>query len=217
MFDVQSARHQMIEQQVRAWDVLDLKVLEALERVPREEFAPPAFRDVAFADMCVPLGHGQSMLAPKVEGRILQSLAVQPEDRVLEVGTGSGFFAACLGRLARAVRSIDLFPDFVAAADGILRRTGCHNVEVEVQDAMSLAEEGAYDVVALTGSLPLYDARFERALKVGGRLFVVVGQAPAMEALRITRVGHGEWMRESLFEVVIDPLLHAPAPPKFVF
>lgn len=217
MFDVQSARRQMIEQQVRAWDVLDLKVLEALERVPREEFAPPAFRDVAFADMCVPLGHGQSMLAPKVEGRILQSLAIQPEDRVLEVGTGSGFFAACLGQLARSVRSIDLFPDFVAAADANLRRAGLHNVEVAVQDAMTLAEEGAYDAIALTGSLPLYDARFERALKAGGRLFAVVGQAPAMEALRITRVGHGEWTRESLFEVVIDPLLHAPEPPKFVF
>lgn len=217
MFDVQSARRQMIEQQVRAWDVLDLRVLEALERVPREEFVPPALRETAFADMCVPLGHGQSMLAPKVEGRILQSLAIQPEDCALEVGTGSGFFAACLGQLARSVRSIDLFPDFVATADASLSRAGLHNVEVAVQDAMTLAEEGAYDVIALTGSLPLYDARFERALKVGGRLFVVVGQAPAMEALRVTRVGHGEWTRESLFEVVIDPLLHAPEPPKFVF
>jgi protein-L-isoaspartate(D-aspartate) O-methyltransferase len=217
MFDVESARHQMIEQQVRAWEVLDLKVLEAMERVPREEFTPPAYRDIAFADMCVPLGHGQAMLAPKVEGRILQALAIQPDDRALEVGTGSGFFAACLGRLARAVRSIDLFPDFVATARENLLRTGVHNVSVNVLDAMTLTEEGAYDVIALTGSLPVYDARFERALTVGGRLFVVVGTGPAMEALLVTRAGHGEWARESLFEVVLAPLLHAAGPPKFVF
>ena len=217
MFDVQSARRQMIEQQIRAWEVLDLRVLEAMERVPREEFTPPALRDAAFADMCVPLGHGQSMLAPKVDGRILQALEVQPEDRALEVGTGSGFLAACLGQLARSVRSIDIFADFVATAAENLRRTAAHNVAVEVLDAMSLTDEQAYEVIAVTGSLPVYDARFERALAVGGRLFVVVGQAPAMEALRITRAGHGEWVRESLFEVVIDPLIHAPRPPTFVF
>jgi protein-L-isoaspartate(D-aspartate) O-methyltransferase len=217
MFDVESARHQMIEQQVRAWEVLDLNVLGAMERVRREEFVPPACRDIAFADMNVPLGHGQSMLAPKVEGRILQALAIQPDDRALEVGTGSGFFAACLGQLARSVRSIDLYPDFVASATDSLRRTGAHNVSVATLDAMTLAEEGAYDVIAVTGSLPLYDARFERALAVGGRLFVVVGPGPVMEARRITRAGHGEYVRESLFEVSIDPLVHAPAPPKFVF
>jgi protein-L-isoaspartate(D-aspartate) O-methyltransferase len=207
----------MIEQQVRAWEVLDLAVLEAMQRVPREEFVPPALRDIAFADMCVPLGHGQSMLAPKVEGRILQALEILPDDRALEIGTGSGFFAACLGRLARSVRSIDLFPDFVTTAAESLRRTGAHNVSVGVLDAMTLAEEGAFDVIALTGSLPMYDSRFERALAVGGRLFVVVGQGPAMEALRITRAGHGEWVRESLFEASMDPLIHAPEPPKFVF
>jgi protein-L-isoaspartate(D-aspartate) O-methyltransferase len=217
MMDVESARRQMIEQQVRAWEVLDAGVLAALQRVPREEFVPAAFRDLAFADMCVPLGHGQSMLAPKVEGRILQALEIQADDRALEVGTGSGFFAACLGQLARSVRSLDLFTDFVASAADNLRRTGAHNVHCEVMDAMALAPDQAYDVIALTGSLPIYDGRFERALAVGGRLFVVVGQGPAMEALRITRAGHGEWVRESLFEVNIDPLLHVPEPSKFVF
>jgi protein-L-isoaspartate(D-aspartate) O-methyltransferase len=217
MIDVESARRQMIDQQVRAWDVLDQKVLGAMERVRREEFVPPAFRDVAFADMCVPLGHGQAMLAPKVEGRILQALEVQPDDRALEVGTGSGYLAACLGQLARAVQTIDLFPDFVASASEQLRRTGVHNVSAAVMDGMALAADGEYDVIALTGSLPIYDGRFERALAVGGRLFVVVGQGPVMEALRITRAGHGEWARESLFEVAIDPLLHAPEPSKFVF
>lgn len=217
MFDVESARHQMIEQQVRAWEVLDLGVLGAMERVRREEFVPPAFRDLAFADMNVPLGHGQSMLAPKVEGRILQALAIQPGDRALEVGAGSGFFAACLGQLARTVRTIDLFPDFVATAAQNLRRNGVHNVVAETFDAMHLSEDGAYDVIALTGSLPVYDARFERALAPGGRLFVVVGEGPIMEAQRITRAGPGEYVRESLFEVSIDPLVHAPEPPRFVF
>jgi protein-L-isoaspartate(D-aspartate) O-methyltransferase len=217
MFDVESARHQMIEQQVRAWEVLDLNVLGAMERVRREEFVPPAYRDIAFADMNVPLGHGQSMLAPKVEGRILQALGIRPDDRALEIGTGSGFFAACLGQLARSVRSIDIYPDFVAAAAVNLRRTGTHNVTVDTADAMSFTEEAAYDAIAVTGSLPVYDARFERALALGGRLFVVVGAGPVMEAQRITRAGHGEYVRESLFEVSIDPLVHAAEPAKFVF
>lgn len=217
MFDVESARHQMIEQQVRAWEVLDLAVLAALQRVRREEFVPPAFREIAFADMSVPLGHGQSMLPPKVEGRILQALTIQPEDRALEIGTGSGFFAACLGQLARSVHSLELYPDFVATATENLRRTGTHNVTVEAGDAMTFSEEAAYDVIAVTGSLPVYDPRFERALAVGGRLFVVVGPGPVMEAQRITRAAPGEFVRESLFEASIDPLVHATQPPKFVF
>ena len=217
MIDIASARRQMIEQQVRAWEVLDLRVLETMERVPREEFAPPAYRELAFADLSVPLGHGQSMLAPKLEGRILQSLDVQADDRALDVGTGSGFFAACLGGLARSVRSIDIFPDFVDTARASLARTGVHNVIVESMDAMTLAIDGAYDVIALTGSLPVYDPRFERALAVGGRLFVVVGRGPVMEARRITRTGPADWVRESLFETVMDPLIHAPEPPRFVF
>jgi len=217
MIDIASARRQMIEQQVRAWEVLDLRVLETMERVPREEFAPPAYRELAFADLSVPLGHGQSMLAPKLEGRILQSLEVQADDRALDVGTGSGFFAACLGGLARSVRSIDIFPDFVDTARASLARTGVHNVIVESMDAMTLAIDGAYDVIALTGSLPVYDPRFERARAVGGRLFVVVGRGPVMEARRITRTGPADWVRESLFETVMDPLIHAPEPPRFVF
>jgi protein-L-isoaspartate(D-aspartate) O-methyltransferase len=128
MFDVQFARRQMIEQQVRAWEVLDLKVLDALGRVPREEYVPAGYREIAFADTCVPLAHGQCMLLPKVEGRILQSLDIQPHEHVLEVGTGSGFFAACIGQLARRVRTIDLFPDFVAGAMATFARTGIHNV-----------------------------------------------------------------------------------------
>ena len=217
MLDLVAARRQMIEQQVRAWEVLDLGVLSVLERVPREEFAPAPYRELAFADLCVPLGHGQSMLAPNLEGRILQALEVQPGDRVLEVGTGSGFLAACLGGLAHSVRSLEIFPDLADAARDNLARTGAHNVTVEVMDAMTLDADGGYDVIALTGSLPVYDPRFERALAAGGRLFAVTGVGSAMAAQRITRTGPGQWLRESLFETAIDALIHAQQPPKFVF
>lgn len=217
MFDVQFARRQMIEQQVRAWEVLDLQVLDALQQVPREEFVPASYRELAFADTNVPIGHGQAMLAPKVEGRILQALDVQPGDLALEVGTGTGFFAACIGRLARSVRTIDLFADFVAGAREAYRRVGVHNVTADAYDATQLAERDAYDVIALTAALPVYDARFERALKVGGRLFVVVGTGPMLEAWRVTRVAAGEWARESLFETGMMPLIHAAEPPKFRF
>jgi protein-L-isoaspartate(D-aspartate) O-methyltransferase len=217
MLDVEIARRQMIEQQVRAWDVLDLKVLGAMQQVRREEFTPPAYRDLAFADMSVPLGHGQRMLAPKLEGRLLQSLELKPDDRVLEIGAGSGYFAACLGRLAQKVRSVEIFADLAEAARVNLDRAGAFNVAVETADAFTLEEPAAWDAVVLTGSLPVYDPRFERCLAEGGRLVVVVGTGPIMEARRITRSGPGEWLRESLFETAMDPLIHATEPPKFVF
>jgi protein-L-isoaspartate(D-aspartate) O-methyltransferase len=217
MLDVSTARRQMIEQQVRAWEVLDLKVLETMERVPREEFTPPAYRELAFADMDVPLGHGQHMLAPKLEGRLLQALELKPDDAVLEVGTGSGYFAACLGALARSVKSLEIHADLAAAARANLQRNDVHNVTVETADAFGHAETARYDAVVLTGSLPIYDARFEQWLAVGGRLLVVVGQGPVMEARRITMTAPGELLRESLFETVMDPLVHAAEPPKFVF
>ena len=217
MLDVNTARRQMIEQQVRAWDVLDLKVLAAMERVPREEFAPPAYRDLAFADMNLPIGHGQTMLAPKLEGRVLQALELGPDDDVLEIGTGSGYFAACLGSLAHTVTSIEIHEDLAASARASLARSDVHNVTVVAADAYSYEDPAIYDAVVLTGSLPLYDERFERWLAPGGRLFVVVGQGPVMEACRVTRTGPGEWLRESLFETTMDPLIHAAEPPRFVF
>jgi protein-L-isoaspartate(D-aspartate) O-methyltransferase len=217
MIDVRTTRHQMVEQQVRAWSVLDLKVLEVMDRVAREQFVPVAFRDVAYADMNVPLGHGQTMLAPKVEGRILQSLAIQPQDRVLEVGTGSGYFAACLAELARSVRSIEIVPELADTARANLERNGVRSVLVETGDAMTTGGEELFEVIALTGSLPVYDPRFERALVVGGRLFVTVGIGPTMEARKVTRTGPSDWTRESLFETRIEPLVNAPRPPAFVF
>jgi protein-L-isoaspartate(D-aspartate) O-methyltransferase len=217
MFDVQFARRQMIEQQVRAWEVLDLKVLDALQQVPREEYVPAAYRELAFADTSVPLAHGQCMLPPKVDGRILQTLEIQPHEHALEIGTGSGFLAACIGQLARSVRTIDLFPDFVAGATAAFARTGTYNVVAETADAMQLAERETYDVIALSGALPVYDARFERALRVGGRLFACVGTGTMLEAIRVTRTGGTDWSRESLFETGMPPLLHALEPSGFVF
>ena len=217
MLDYDFARRQMIEQQVRAWAVLDPAVLETMARMPREQFAPPACRELAFADMNVPLGHGQHMLAPKLEGRILQALALGPDDTVLEVGTGSGYFAACLGALARSVTSLELYPDLADAARTNLARAGVRNVTVETADAFARTDLGRHDVIVLSGSLPLYDARFEQALAEGGRLFAVVGQGHVMDAQLITREPGGRWLRDSLFETVVDPLVHAAEPPRFVF
>ena len=217
MLNIENARRQMIEQQVRAWEVLDPVVLEVLQRVPREQFVDAAERDLAFADMFLPIGQGECMLTPKLEGRILQALSVGPDDRVLEVGTGSGFFAACLAALGRSVRSLELHAALADAARSRLQQLGFANVDVEHADAMAFGGESGYDVIVLTGSLPVYDRRFERGLTVGGRLFAVVGPGPIMQARRITRVGAAEWLAEDLFETSIPALRHAPAPPRFVF
>jgi len=215
--NVESARRQMIDQQVRAWDVLDDRVLGILAEVPRERFVPEAYRDVAFADTAIPLGHGQSMLAPKVEGRILQALALGRSDEVLEIGTGSGFFAACLARLSRHVRTLEIFPGLSQDASRALSALSVTNVTVETADASRLDESGLYDAIALTASLPVYDPRFERALRPGGRLFVVVGRAPVMEARLVTRVADDQWVSEALFETVIPPMINALQPDAFRF
>jgi protein-L-isoaspartate(D-aspartate) O-methyltransferase len=215
--NLEAARQQMIDQQVRAWEVLDDRVLETLASVPREEFVPEAYHDVAFADAAIPLGHGQAMLPPKIEGRILQALALSRSDDVLEIGTGSGFFAACLARMAARVRSVDIYPDFVEGATKLLKAHLVTNVTVAAEDASTLTDTGRYDAIAVTASLPVYDPRFERALKVGGRLFVVVGTEPVMEARLVTRVAAEEWVAEALFETVLTPLVNARKATAFVF
>ena len=216
MLDFDFARRQMIEQQVRAWAVLDAAVLETMGRVPREAFVPPAYRDLAFADMAVPLGHGQHMLTPTLEGRILQSLELRPDDALLEIGTGSGYFAACLGALTRSVTSLEIFADLAdAARAGLARRR--EQRDRRERRRLRAGDASRYDVVVLTGSLPVYDPRFEPLLAEGGRLFAVVGEGHVMEARRITFGGAGQWLRESLFETAMDPLVHATESPKFVF
>ena len=216
-FDVESARRQMIEQQVRAWDVLDGRVLDVLSRVPREHFVPEAYREVAFADTAIPLPHGQCMLPPKVDGRLLQALDLGRDDEVLEVGTGSGFLTACLARQARHVRTLEIFPDLSQAAVRALQALSVTNVTAETADATTLEGSGLYDAIALTASLPAYDPRFERALRPGGRLFVIVGTAPVMEARLVTRVGEDQWVSEALFETVIPPMVNAIGQDPFRF
>jgi protein-L-isoaspartate(D-aspartate) O-methyltransferase len=211
------AREQMIEQQVHTWEVFDDRVLAAMRSVPREHFTPAAYREVAFADAPIPLAHGQWMLPAKIHGRILQSLQIQPADVVLEVGAGSGYLSACLGRLAARVQSFELFDELALTARQSLLQAAINNVSVDTTDAMRLEVEAGYDAIAVTGSLPLYDERFQRALRKGGRLFVVVGMAPVMEAWLVTRVGEREWHREGVFETSIDALVNAPRPSPFVF
>ena len=215
--NIEVARQQMIEQQVRAWDVFDERVLTVMRELPRERFAPERFRDVAYADSPIPLAHGQQMLPASVHGRILQALAITPQDSALEIGSGSGYLTACLGRLASRVRSIEIYPDLAEEARANVLAAAVNNVAVESADGARLDAQMAYDVIAVTGSLPANDERYQRALKIGGRLFVVIGQAPIMEAWKVTRMGEREWQRESLFETVIDSLLNAARPSAFIF
>lgn len=214
--DFEKARHNMIEQQVRPWDVLDQRVLDAMTSVPREDFVPAAYRNIAFADLEVPLGHGEVMMSPKVEGRLLQALEVTPEDTVLEIGTGSGHVTALLARLARVVFSVDIHGDFTEAARARLAEHHVRNVTLETGDAAAGWEgHGLYDVIAVTGSLPVLPDSLLRQLKDGGRLFAIVGDAPAMEAVRVVRLGGDRFHRDSLFETVLPPLVNAPQPQRF--
>jgi protein-L-isoaspartate(D-aspartate) O-methyltransferase len=211
-----AARRQMVDQQIRTWQVLDPRVLDAVAQVPREAFVPAAYRELAFADAPIPIGRGQSMLAPKLQARILQALGLSATDRVLEVGTGTGYLAACLSLLAAETTSIDIHAEFVAAAAGNVRAVAGARPLILERDAFG-ASLGEFDAIAVTGSLPVYDSRFQKALRVGGRMFAVVGSAPVMDAILVRRVGPSEWIRESLFETVIEPLTGAAAAPRFVF
>ena len=215
--NLEFARQQMLKQQVRAGDVLDAKILEALASVNREEFVPAEYTGVAFADSTIPLPHGQCMMSPLVEGRLLQALNPGKDDNALEVGTGSGFLTACLATLAGQVHSVDIFPDLIAMAQTSVDRSGAENISLATSNAMELGAERKYDVIAVTASLPVYDRRFETALNTGGRLFIIVGEEPVMRARLVTRVGDDEWLTDSLFETVITPMREVIAPDRFRF
>lgn len=212
-----AARRQMIDQQVRTWEVLDPRVLETLAAVPREHFVPEAYRGVAFADTAIPIGHGEFMLPPKIDGRILQALGPERGERVLEIGTGTGFLAACLEHLTGDVASIEIHADLAAGAARALERLGITRVRMATTDAMNQAFDPRYQAIAVTGSLPVYDSRFERALSVGGRLFIVVGTPPVMEARLVTRTAVDAWLSEALFETCIEPLHNVTPAPRFRF
>jgi protein-L-isoaspartate(D-aspartate) O-methyltransferase len=214
--DTLAARQQMVDQQVRTWDVLDPRVLAALAAVPREAFVPDAYRALAFADAPIPIGFGQTMLAPNVHGRILQALDIGSGDAALEVGTGTGYLCACMSLLAGSVRSIELHEELAGMARANLRVIASV-AQVERRDVFDPAPLGEYDAIAVTASMPVYDRRFEQALAVGGRLFAVVGRAPVMEAMLVRRVTETQWLRESLFETVLEALTGAAQPDRFVF
>ncbi len=213
----EAARRQMIDQQVRTWSVLDPRVLATLGAVPREHFVPEAYRAVAFADAPIPIGHGQFMLAPALEGRILQALAPVRGERTLEIGTGSGFFAACLAHLTGSVDSIEIHADLAASAARAIGEAGVARVTVETGDALAREFDAAYEVVAVTGALPAQERPLERALVIAGGMIVVIGTAPVMEARLVTRTGEDSWLSEPLFETCIDSLVQAAAPNRFRF
>ena len=215
--DTDFARQQMVEQQVRAWDVLDPDVLQVLMEIPREQFVPTGYESLAFADTEIPIGHGQSMMTPTLEGRVLQALKPAAGESVLEVGTGTGFVTACLAKLAGTVTSIDIYEDFLKTARANIEDSGLGDVELLQMDAMEALPEGTFDVIAVTGSIETFDPRFVEALAPGGRLFVVVGAGPAMDARIVTRTGDNEWDSESLFETTLAPLINGVEPPRFSF
>lgn len=199
------ARRQMVAQQVRAWDVFDQEVLKVLGGVAREHFVPAGYADVAYADTELPLPHGQVMLRPIIEGRLLQALELNGGSLVLEIGTGTGYLTACLARMSGSVTSIDIREDFIAAAIRNLETAEVDNASVQCMDAMTELPDGAFDAIAVTGSVPRIDERFINALSPGGRLFLVAGESPVMSALLITRDGDN-WQQNSLFETDIPAL-----------
>jgi len=206
----------MLRQQIRAWEVLDDRILGILGRTQRELFVPEAYRDLAFADMDIPLPHSQQMMFPKLEGRLLQSLDLKPKDSVLEIGTGSGFLTACLANLSDSVLSVDIFSDFTIDARKKLNQINIKNAELRTEDIFNLSETMQFDAIAVTGSIPELDDHFIQMLRPGGRLFVIVGRTPVMEALLITAPGDGECTHESLFETEIPPLLNTTESKLFV-
>ncbi len=216
-FNFELARRNMIEQQIRPWEVLDQRVLDTLAHAPREDFVPDRYRKLAFSDVAIPLGHGEVMLKPNVEGRILQALAAQPTDHALEVGTGGGYLTACLARLAASVVSVDIVPEFTEIARHKLKAHGVNNVALHSGDASGGWGERRYNVIAVTGSVAKVAEVWRQSLSLGGRLFIVAGQSPVMEALLITRVGEREWTRESLFDTELPPLRNVAPSRTFEF
>ena len=215
--NIEFARRQMVEQQVRTWDVLDASILDVLSDVPREQFVAAGYESLAFAETELPIGHGQHMMTPNVEGRLLQALDIDASESVLEIGTGSGFVTACLAKLGSSVCSIDIYDDFLESAAANLADCGISNFELQNMDATQAMPDGQFDVIAVTGSIEVFDPRFVMALTPGGRLFVVVGNSPSMDALLIERSGDNDWRTSRLFETDLPPLVNAALPPQFSF
>ncbi len=215
--DFEQARFNMVEQQIRPWDVLDQGVLDLLFVVRREDFVPPAYRALAFADLELPLPGGERMWAPKLEARVLQALRPQSGDSVLEIGTGSGYLTALLASRAGQVVTVEIDPALSSAAAARLAQHGFTNVRHEVGDGARGFGNELYDVIVLTGSTPLLPERFPAQLKPNGRVFAIVGEAPAMTARLVAWTAPGARVTTDLFETVVAPLKNAATPSRFRF
>ncbi len=215
---IETARQNMISQQARAWGVLDQQVLDLLRHVPRENFVPAMYQALAFADTHIPLEHNQQMLSPKEEARIIQALHIQPNERILEIGTGSGYFTALLAHLGKHVDSVDIFADFTEQASDKLSALNIHHVKLHTADAAhGFMKQTHFDIIAITGSVPFLPEHFKHQLTLGGRLFAIIGDDPLMQATLITRVGQETWQTQILFETLAKPLINAPQNEKFIF
>lgn len=216
--DFDQARLNMIEQQIRPWEVLNQDILDLIAAVHREDFVPKQYRQLAFADTNIPLSHNEVTMTPKVEARLLQAVAITADDKVLEIGTGCAYLTALLAKSARLVTSVDIYPDFTLEARDKLGRLFLDNVVLETGDAINGWPQSApYDVIVVTGSVPVLEPHFQQQLTNGGRLFVITGGSPVMEASLITRLGDDEWATESLFETDLPPLIGAPRCEEFSF
>ena len=216
VLNFEEARHNMIVQQIQPWNVRDDKVLELLQRIPREDFVPAKYKEHAFTDMNIPLSNGQEMMSPKLEAYMLQALQVNDKDKVLEIGTGTGYVTALLASQSRHVITVDIDADAQKHAEEKLNAHQITNVTYEVGDAaLGWDKHKPYDVIAITGSLPILPEIFQRNLNVGGRLFAIVGDAPAMEVILITRVKDNEWTHKVLLETNIPALINAAEPERF--
>lgn len=214
----EQARQNMIKQQLRPCEVIDPHTLELIEDIHREDFIPAQYQHLALCDTNIPLAHGQITMTPMVEARILQTLRVGQHEKILEIGTGCGYVTALLAKSGNFVHSVDMFPDFIEDAKPKLKKYGLENVQLHTGDAVhGWPDQGPYDVIVITGSVPILEPHFQQQLNVNGRLFVIVGKSPAMQAWLITRTGNDEWSSACLFETDLPPLIGAPEPESFHF
>jgi len=217
---IDSTRFNMVRQQIQPWNVVDDRVLSVMADIPREQFVPAAYRNLAYADMDVPIGEGQTMLAPKVVAHLLQALDIRTDDKILEIGTGTGYVTACLSRLGGWVVSVELHAGLAEQAQTVLQALGLRRLEMRVGDGLEgPVAEGPFDMIAVTGSLPNTESLeiLEKQLSPDGRLFTVIGEEPVMEALIVTRVTDQDFRRQSLFETCVPALEKIPVPERFVF
>lgn len=222
LMNTEQARFNMIEQQIRPAEVLDQRVLGAISRMPREDFVPQAYRELAFSDTNIPLpsqkGNTEIMMKPIMEARILQALDIQDNDKALEIGTGSGYFTALLATLGHHVHSVELEADLLNMAQASLAAHDITNVSLAQVDASHGWDQNKpFDVIVITGSLPLLPESFRQSLTTGGRMVAIVGTSPVMETLLITRIAEDQWTTETLFETDFPALINAEQPEAFVF